>query len=97
MHPFTRGSVLFLPFSLVLLAGPAAAQGSDACSTSQLITGSGPHAFDLNSATTGAEGQSAALCNFFGSTAILDARCANGRLFALPDGDEARLVAEDGP
>jgi hypothetical protein len=48
----------------------AAAQGSDACSTAQLISGPGPHAFDLTAATTGSEGQSDAACFHNGSTSI---------------------------
>ncbi|MBL8859170.1 MAG: hypothetical protein JNL28_11730 [Planctomycetes bacterium] len=45
--------------------------GSDACATPDAIAGTGSFAFDNTSATTGAEGQSEAACNLFGSTAIL--------------------------
>lgn len=46
--------------------------GQDSCSTALALSGDGIHAFDLSSATTGAEGQSEILCNIGGSgTAIL--------------------------
>ena len=44
--------------------------GSDSCSTPDAIAGAGPHAFDTTAASTGAEGQSEALCNFFAQTGI---------------------------
>jgi len=44
--------------------------GADSCATPDVIAGSGPFAFDNSTATTGAEGQSEAACNFFGSAAI---------------------------
>jgi hypothetical protein len=71
MKSVTPLSGSLLPLFLALFATGAAAQGSDSCSTAQVIAGPGPHAFDLNSATTGTDGQSAGACNFFGSTAIL--------------------------
>src|SRR5688572_27160142 len=42
--------------------------GSDDCSTAEAIAGVGPHAF--TTATTGAQGQTNASCNFFGTTGI---------------------------
>ena len=44
--------------------------GNDACTAPVVISGLGPHNFDNTAATTGAEGQAEAICNFFGSTAI---------------------------
>ena len=58
-----------LPVSL-LLAGVAAAQGSDTCSTPLTVTGAGPHAFDTTGATT--DGQPDLLCDFFGNQDIFD-------------------------
>jgi hypothetical protein len=52
------------------LALPAAAQGSDNCATPTVISGEGNFAFNNGSATTGAQGQSNAACNFFGTTGI---------------------------
>src|SRR5882672_6809962 len=46
------------------------AQGSDGCATPQPISGVGTFAFNNASATTGAEGQSEALCLFFGTSGI---------------------------
>jgi hypothetical protein len=43
---------------------------NDACSSPAAIAGSGPHNFDTSTATTGAEGQANANCNFFGTTGI---------------------------
>ncbi len=44
--------------------------GSDSCTTPDVIAGLGPHGFDNSAATTGAEGQTDPLCLAFGSTAI---------------------------
>jgi hypothetical protein len=62
---------LLVPVAPLLFAPPLAAQGSDSCGTAQVISGPGPHAFDLTSATTGSDGQSNLACNYNGSTAIL--------------------------
>lgn len=45
--------------------------GSDACASADPIAGVGLFGFDDTTATTGAEGQTEALCNEFGNTAIL--------------------------
>ena len=63
--------VLIVPLFLGLLASASRAQGSDSCSTAQVIGGPGPHAFDLNSATTGTDGQSGAACLYNMTTSIL--------------------------
>jgi len=44
--------------------------GSDDCSGAEAISGSGPFTFNNTSATTGAQGQSNAACDFFGTTGI---------------------------
>jgi hypothetical protein len=44
--------------------------GSDDCSTPEGIAGPGPHSFNNTAATTGAQGQANANCNFFGQTGI---------------------------
>lgn len=56
--PDTRGS--YIP-----LVG-----GSDSCATPDAISGSGPFPFNNSAATTGAEGQANAACNFFGTMGI---------------------------
>jgi len=61
---------LLLPLSILAVALPLRAQGSDSCSTAQAISGPGPHAFDLTNATTGTDGQGNAACDSNGSTAI---------------------------
>jgi hypothetical protein len=53
-------------FSITVQIPPA----NDGCGTPTIIAGAGPHAFDTTSASTGAEGQAEAICNFFGSTTI---------------------------
>src|SRR5262245_48125666 len=70
MNSTALRSGLALPLALALLAPRSSAQGSDACSTAQVIVGTGPHAFDTNSATTGTDGQADMSCNFSGSMAI---------------------------
>lgn len=50
--------------------GTIAINGSDSCTTPDLISGAGPHSFDTQTATTGAEGQGNALCDYFGQTDI---------------------------
>jgi hypothetical protein len=55
---------------LSALAAPALAQGTDACTTPQPISGVGTFAFNTTAATTGVEGQNEALCDFFGSMVI---------------------------
>ncbi len=52
------------------LAGAVFAQGSDNCATPQVIVGTGSFAFNGTAATTGAQGQTESLCNFFSSTAV---------------------------
>jgi len=64
-------TALILPLSLALLAHAGRAQGSDSCSTAQVVSGAGPHAFDLTSATTGTDGQAGAACQYNGSMSIL--------------------------
>ncbi len=44
--------------------------GADTCTTPDVITGLGPHAWDNTTATTGFEGQNEAACLFFATTAI---------------------------
>ena len=61
---------LFAPVAVLALTVPLLAQGSDSCSTAQSISGPGPFAFDLTTATTGSDGQGNGACNFNGSTAI---------------------------
>jgi hypothetical protein len=51
---------------------PVGAPFNDDCATSQPISGPGPHFFDNTQATTGAEGQGDALCNIFGTTAMIE-------------------------
>jgi hypothetical protein len=55
---------------LVLLVPSAAAQGSDNCAIPTPINGVGTFAFNNASATAGTQGQSEALCNYFGSTVV---------------------------
>ena len=56
--------------SCLALGGALVAQGSDNCAAPQVIGGTGSFPFNSTAATTGAQGQGEALCNFFGSTAI---------------------------
>jgi hypothetical protein len=58
--------------AILVLATPLSAQGSDNCSTAQVISGAGPFAFDLTTATTGTDGQGNLACNVNGSMAIQD-------------------------
>ncbi|MBK7641441.1 MAG: hypothetical protein IPJ19_00080 [Planctomycetes bacterium] len=44
--------------------------GGDSCATPDVISGNGTFAFDNSLATTGAEGQTEALCNFFATTGV---------------------------
>jgi hypothetical protein len=44
--------------------------GSDSCATPDVISGTGTFSFDNSAATTGAEGQANAACNFFGTMGI---------------------------
>jgi len=62
-----RASLLF---SSLALAPVALGQGADSCVDPQLILGGGSFAFDQANATTGVEGQTEALCNAGGATAI---------------------------
>jgi hypothetical protein len=55
--------------TFTIMAGPPPPT-NDPCSNPDIIAGSGPFNFDSSQATTGAEGQSEAICNFFASTAI---------------------------
>jgi hypothetical protein len=43
---------------------------NDGCAAPAAVSGPGPHAFDLSTASTGAEGQANLACQFFGSSAI---------------------------
>ena len=60
--------------SLALLAAfsspSLALQGSDSCTTPELIAGTGTFSFDCTTATTGIEGQGEGLCYAFASTAV---------------------------
>ena len=57
--------------AFVLALSPfAGAQGSDDCATPTPIAGLGTFPFDNSLATTGPQGQSEAVCSFFGSSAI---------------------------
>jgi hypothetical protein len=49
---------------------PPPPPADDDCSTPTVLVGPGPYAFDSTLATTGAQGQTEALCNVFGTTAI---------------------------
>ena len=66
-NPAPVGGRSFTPpaGSTALLVG-----GGDNCAVPDAIAGPGSVLFDLTTATTGTEGQSEALCYFFGNTAI---------------------------
>ncbi|MBI5365387.1 MAG: hypothetical protein HZA53_19575 [Planctomycetes bacterium] len=68
LRSFQRSSLIALAF--LALVGGARAQGSDNCATPAAIAGTGSFVYSALAATTGAQGQTEAACNFFGSTAI---------------------------
>lgn len=67
-RPLSR--LFLVPACALALAHTARAQGSDTCAAPTPITGPGPFAFDNGSATTGVEGQSEVICDFFGFTVM---------------------------
>ena len=65
--PLTSNARQILPTT----SFPAApVNGSDSCTTPDIITGVGPHAFDTTAATTGTDGQSTVNCIFYSLIAI---------------------------
>ncbi|MBK7875900.1 MAG: hypothetical protein IPJ77_09125 [Planctomycetes bacterium] len=54
-------------FNIGYLPPPPA---NDDCAAPVVITGAGPHAYDIGQATTGVQGQAEAICLFFATTAI---------------------------
>jgi len=49
---------------------PPIVNGSDTCTTPDVLTGTGPFSYDTTTATTGTQGQTNARCSIFGQTGI---------------------------
>jgi hypothetical protein len=58
------------PHQVVTLPVAPLVGGADSCTTPDVIAGTGSFAFDTTTSSTGAQGQSEALCNAFGTTGI---------------------------
>jgi hypothetical protein len=52
------------------ISQPGAAPGDDNCATPTIVVGQGTFPFDNSACTAGCEGQSEALCTFYGTTSI---------------------------
>ena len=67
---FTEGVTYTGTFTIAILPPPPPVLNDD-CTTPTAIAGPGSYAFDIRAATTGAQGQTEALCLFFAQTGIV--------------------------